>query len=723
MSTSFERFALRWLTFGSYLLLLSPLIYSSAVNQPFLFLKHISLYVVVEVMLAIYVPLAIFYPQYRPRRSGVLMAFTALVVVLCLTAITGENWSQSLWSSWSRFLGLFTFAHFYLAFIIWAGLGAHLPWRRLAIISLAVATIGAVAAFFQGERPGGLFGNPTFFAGYLLFHLGIGAWLAYSYLREQKRRLAVAAFTALALILIALFLTETRGSLVAFAIGVVVSLGVLGMQERRRAPLIAIGIIVVLCAGFFFSRNASVWQSLPGLSRFAAATALDAESSSRLQTLRSAWAGFKERPVLGWGWENFNQVFNTHYEPEVLRMEGTTVSFDRPHNILFDYAVAGGTLGLAAFLALLAAAVYASWKIDDPLLRALALGVLAAYLTHNLFIFDTYGTYLMLAFTLAFIHAQRKKPAANPTHHVPATTRPVYLFSVLMLLPVAGAYLLYYPFMRANRAEFLALAHASQNLPREAFEHWDKALDVRMPYSGAIKKNYLDELKQLFSRGIAAEEIAARAPRALRMAEEELQRDFKNYNLSAALADAYIVFSPLDQSYLAKAEAYVARSRELSPRRQHPYYLLAKIALARNDAAAALAAVDAAVALDPLAGDAHFTKALTAFTINKPDVALQSLARAKELGRDTRNAHEDRTIGGYLGDAQKYEQALHYLNSAIERDQNDLEALLKKGWVLYASGNMAEARATLQSFLTRLPNFKSMPAYQTVAPIFIQLGL
>jgi len=42
-----------------------------------------------------------------------------------------------------------------------------------------------------------------------------------------------------------------------------------------------------------------------------------------------AWEGVKEKPLLGWGQENFNLVFNKYYEPSLY---GQEVWFDRVHN-------------------------------------------------------------------------------------------------------------------------------------------------------------------------------------------------------------------------------------------------------------------------------------------------------------------------------------------------------------------------------------------------------
>jgi hypothetical protein len=51
-----------------------------------------------------------------------------------------------------------------------------------------------------------------------------------------------------------------------------------------------------------------------------------------------ALKGIAERPVLGWGQENFNYVFNKYYNPQMFGQEEW---FDRTHNVVLDWLIAG----------------------------------------------------------------------------------------------------------------------------------------------------------------------------------------------------------------------------------------------------------------------------------------------------------------------------------------------------------------------------------------------
>jgi len=55
-------------------------------------------------------------------------------------------------------------------------------------------------------------------------------------------------------------------------------------------------------------------------------------TESRFIVWNMAWKGFEEHPVLGWGQESFNYVFNKYYNPKLYNQEQW---FDRTHDCIF----------------------------------------------------------------------------------------------------------------------------------------------------------------------------------------------------------------------------------------------------------------------------------------------------------------------------------------------------------------------------------------------------
>ena len=55
---------------------------------------------------------------------------------------------------------------------------------------------------------------------------------------------------------------------------------------------------------------------------------------TRLTAWKAAWSGYQERPLFGWGLDNYHILFNLHYDPTLLRhapeetwLTGPTTSF------------------------------------------------------------------------------------------------------------------------------------------------------------------------------------------------------------------------------------------------------------------------------------------------------------------------------------------------------------------------------------------------------------
>ena len=123
--------------------------------------------------------------------------------------------------------------------------------------------------------------------------------------------------------------------------------------------------------------------------------------------------GILEKPVLGWGWENFNVPFNKYFNPVITRDIGSRPWYDRAHNVIVETGVATGILGLLIYLSIFAWAIKLLWQsrehkkniLDGNLFLII---LLLIYFLQNLFVFDTLNSYLMLFLILAFIQSQTK---------------------------------------------------------------------------------------------------------------------------------------------------------------------------------------------------------------------------------------------------------------------------------------------------------------------------
>lgn len=157
------------------------------------------------------------------------------------------------------------------------------------------------------------------------------------------------------------------------------------------------------------------------LGRFTSISIKELTTGARTLVWGMAYQGFKERPVLGWGQENFNYVFNKYYDP---RMYGQEQWFDRTHNVFLDWLIAGGIFGLIGYLSLFGTGVYYvlrkaphKSRLAQIVLRkknpdnnpfnlvdkSILIGLLGGYFFQNLFVFDNVVSYMLFFAVLAYV--------------------------------------------------------------------------------------------------------------------------------------------------------------------------------------------------------------------------------------------------------------------------------------------------------------------------------
>ncbi len=349
------------------------------------------------------------------------LAFVAWMAVA--TAASADP-LKSLWSNFERMEGYVGLAHLFIYFII---MGAVLKvedlWSKFFNTSIGVSMFMGFYALLQGLQLFGLhpssqsgaradttFGNATYLAVYMLFNIFL---TVYMLARQGRLTQGMQSFYGLALVLqfAGLYLTQTRGALLGVIGGLVVSMIWVAWRakqaEWRTLRKWSIGgmVAVVALAGIFMAlRQASLLPQGGTLGRLASISTSDLTTMSRFQYIwPTAIKGAAERPLTGWGQENFSYVFNEHYQPGMWNQEQW---FDRAHNQFLDWMIAGGFpafLLYVSFFALAGWAIIRSRDLSVPQQAAL-LGLLAAYAFNNLFVFDNLTSSLYFFAILAYVH-------------------------------------------------------------------------------------------------------------------------------------------------------------------------------------------------------------------------------------------------------------------------------------------------------------------------------
>lgn len=753
----------------------TPLFYFRWGVYPYTLSKQLFFQGAVELAFFLWLALAVTSPRHRPRLTPLTAAVGVFLLSLFLVAFAGVDVWRSFWSSYERGIGVVAFLHLAALGVVVSSLYKEIPWRRLFYASLATSFAVDLIAFAQlyvpnfllvenpGARPGATFGNPTFMAGYLIFHIFLAVYLFFDAAKERqvpsevrpparggrtaapmsRRGLLLTGFTVVATFtnVYMIFLGQTRGDVIALAIGLVVLLTMFAVYppqygflflRKRRTYGIFLSAVVLFTSVFFFTRQNVFWERIPGFSRFRSLSFSfnSPDVAPRLSALRAGWQGFLEKPFLGWGPENFTVVYDRHYDPRALEYSYSETHFDKPHNFLLEYAVAGGVLLPAALLFLLGAAAYETLRQKDRLWTAVFLSSLAAYITGQLFIFETIGPLLMLylffgmtdgAFrtnsqAIFFRNADRKNGA-------PEGNVSLVFVGIGAALGLAILYIVNFQSLLASYYQYDGFQEFLQQNIFLGLRSFEKSDSTWSPYSWNFKRDYAIAVAgQYFNYpGTVSDEDALRAINAMEQVRDEHPRDAFNHY---ALVNLYNEVSSIDQKqFLPAAEAEAKEALSISPGRQEVYFYLAKTKTIEKDYAGALDILKKALDEDPKVADSRFYYGLLAFATGDKVAGYREIKTALTMGRKWKTFYEPRTVAGFFADFGHLDEAIQLYKTAWDMSQHgDLDTEVKLGVAYFYAGRYDEAKQYLEDALKKFDASKS-PSYEQLRPILQKLGI
>ena len=467
MSDNLNKSLLWGIRVGLFLVLLTPLAVTGTFPFPgrdtlFPFVVGKAIYArsLIEIVLAGWIVLALRDPAYRPVRSWVVAIFGVYVLVALAAALAGVSFQHSFWSDYRRMGGVFDLAHWFAFAVVLVNVfRSRRHWWWLLNANLGVSLLVALMGLYQHFNLTGLdtvlwylrptdrldisFGNATYVGAYMLVNSLVAlAMLASSFegatqplrrtvrRRRQQSRPEISRFTTylaawrvfwvsvLLLDLWVLVLTGTRGALLGLLAGLFVAgVGYVLWGDRRRWR-IAVGALMAGSLLFVLvlpaARDTVVFRSLADSSELVARVDRlvekgvdDPSVKARIITATTGLQAFTQRPILGWGPENFAMAFDRNADTRTLPKGSSTLA-DQAHNKPIEELVTKGIIGLAAYFFLLGRV---SWVVVRSIRNhrqgrwfTLLMGsAMVAYFVQNLFLFDTPATFLQFVLLLAWV--------------------------------------------------------------------------------------------------------------------------------------------------------------------------------------------------------------------------------------------------------------------------------------------------------------------------------
>ncbi|MDP3729217.1 MAG: O-antigen ligase family protein [bacterium] len=488
---------------GLFIVPFIPLYVAKSLFFPYITGKAFIFRIVVEIIFAVWIWLALVYKEYRPRKTALLWAVSALLGVIILATIFSVNPVKSIWSNFERMEGLIAHLHIFAYFLVLSHVFTKKDWfifLNLFMVSGLIENgyalsqrLGYLASPQGGFRVDGTIGNPTYLGAYLIFILAFSAllWLEV----KDKRAKYFYAFSAL-WTLTTLYFTASRGPVLGLLIGVGAVTVLYLIATRKKAVLLSLVALLVIPIGLWMLRDASFIKGSPALSRLTSLSFGERTIVGRFDIWGLSWQGVQDKPLIGWGLENYGAVFAKYYNPNLWWQEPW---FDRAHNIIFDWLIHAGIVGLVSYLSIFVTALYLLWKGYERKNISFEVGMvlfalLISYFFQNLFVFDNLATYIGFFTILAFIHASmlgEERLMEAPIRHAPSVrlgtshgkqggmgSSPLVPIFLIVPLCLTIYFINAQPFL-VNRSLLATFVNGKH--PEDKFKDFEKALSYNHP--------------------------------------------------------------------------------------------------------------------------------------------------------------------------------------------------------------------------------------------------
>jgi O-antigen ligase len=365
-------------------------------------------------------------------KSPIALSLFALFVVMFLSSILGVDFAISFWSKVTRASGLYYFIHlgFFFFFISTFFKDAVHTRTLIKTVIISSAIFSVLAAF--GKEGFGLlyvnkgwagftFGNSSFAAMYLYGAFMLS--LFYLFTTEKAKRIWWRFLIPVLLIFNPYFINfgwlngqaasgETlvgaaKASSYALIVSLIILLAVLCISKIKSTKVrkgflfggTAVGLLVAIFAVHSFLSPLGFIQK----------KYMQEASGARPLVWELSQKGIAERPLLGFGVDNFQAVYERYYDNHVMeKVNGAEAWFDRAHNVFIDELVEIGYVGMAfyilAYLAIIGSMLFVllkSTRRDHQVYAVVTLAYVIGHIMELQTAFDTTISYVILAIIIA----------------------------------------------------------------------------------------------------------------------------------------------------------------------------------------------------------------------------------------------------------------------------------------------------------------------------------
>lgn len=639
-----EAFLLWIIRLGAVAVLFTPLILYSRVYFPFVGPKGLYLMACAQIVFFAWLFLAIHYQKYRPNFNKVLIVFTVFLIVLVLASLFGVDFSRSFWSKYERMTGLLIWLHLFGLFLaISSSLKKLSEWKNILTVSvvisifLSLVSILGEAGIAIYKRGGSSLGNTSFLGTYLLFHVFFAIYLFFT---EKNKWFKIFVLTAAVLGFLGIYFAGARAATLGAAGGLVL-IGLLycSFKPKRKSIRITGRVALIVCS--LIVLVSIVLLFIPGT--FVSDKFVEITTASRAVNWSMAWKGFAERPMLGWGPENYTVLFPKFFNPCLFVPSkcGGEIWFDRTHNVVLDKLATTGIFGLLSYVGLFLVMGYVLFKkyYKDKTINfwlfAVFLSLLVGYFVQNLTVFDMPATLMLFVLVLSFVAFLAGKKQDAKIHQRP-DKKPARLW-VAVVLGIVFLITFFEFVIQPLKTDIFVINSVIAQNPNERLEYYKKTFEA-----SSMGKYQIRDFFAQHTQSIVRENLE-KIPKEILIKEldfvtEQLIKTRKesplDYRAVLKLAQVYNIYALIDASKLALAEKYAKEAMDLSPTNQQSYWTMSQVKIYQGDYTAAIELAQTAIDLEPEWLASHKIAIQVLQTADQYDEAKALAKRAIEINPD-----------------------------------------------------------------------------------------
>lgn len=615
---------------STFALLVFPFVLIKKLSFPASFTHVMFMFSIIEILAFLFLFNAIRKGELVLKKNWIIIALIVYLGVIVLTAIAGSNFGYSFWGNYSRMTGIITWLHYAGFFVILSSaMQAKKDWllvfRALSVSSFFLVLVsflgrdGFALPIFSFLSQGGSFlGNTSYAGAYelIVFFISmIGLSL------EKNKWWRISYIVSLVTVFFnpdlfnfgllsgyipfkeafkhpQLFLGVARASSLVLWGGLVVS-GIIGLFHRIKnkkttiiLSLSSLVLIVIVYIGVFSSLMSFGSKLNRTYTEF---------DPIRPIVWNAAVEGFKDRPVLGYGNDNFFYVYQKGLDAQMINLEDPPW-FDRSHNIVLEEVIGHGILGMVMLLVLFVLVIHQCLKLYAKDRKFYFLLIPFIFLFHFIqtqTFFQIDSTLLLMFILLAFLvsHSDNKHFKIKISQEwkyagqiiTGAVVITIFVFSVVM--PVTENRLLYKIGRSQARRERVAMVEKLVHLKTDPFE---TVRQLTLTFSESTSRQAVEIERAGFSKNVAEEYLLY-----LDIYEHYYPKYQDHYRYLAEYANfinSAFIFG-IDE--LEKGNELAQQAIAISDKYPYPYWILAINSYYQGNNDEALAYAKQALEIDP----------------------------------------------------------------------------------------------------------------------------